>query len=122
MMRLSLRRYPERPATWSRPKSNCTACRCTSPTQPASAPPRDAVELEGIRRTRRELGTADHALVVVDVAADDGLDELLAELPEGLPCTIVRNKVDLTGEPAGRIPADPARNERRYGAVRPPWP
>ena len=77
----------------------------------------DAVELEGIRRTRRELGTADHALVVTDVVANDDLDELLTELPSGLPCTIVRNKVDLTGEPAGRVLVHPGAGDPALARV-----
>jgi len=63
----------------------------------------DEVEAEGIRRTRRELGRADHALVIVDsaTAGEGDVQELLQGLPEGLAYTVVRNKVDLSGEAAG---------------------
>jgi tRNA modification GTPase len=63
----------------------------------------DVVEEEGVRRARAELGRADHALLVVDAAASTPQDlaSLRAELPPGLATTVVRNKVDLTGEPAG---------------------
>jgi tRNA modification GTPase len=60
---------------------------------------RDRVEEEGIRRARAELRSADHALIVLDAnRADHELDALTAELPDGLGYTVVRNKIDLTGE------------------------
>ncbi len=63
----------------------------------------DAVEQEGVRRARAELAAADHALVIVDASGPfaGDVEALLAELPPGLGRTIVRNKVDLTGEAAG---------------------
>ncbi len=66
-------------------------------------PSSDAVEAEGIRRAQRELATADYALVVVDSQTITAQQEaeLLAELPELLACTVVRNKVDLSDEPPG---------------------
>jgi tRNA modification GTPase len=71
-------------------------------------PARDIVEEEGVRRARSELALADHAMVVVDASAspDADLGELLATLPPGLVCTIVRNKVDLTGETPGTAAGD----------------
>ena len=59
----------------------------------------DAVEREGVRRARRELARADRVLWVYDAAADGdnrGLAE--AELPQGVPVTLVRNKIELLGE------------------------
>ena len=65
---------------------------------------RDRVEEEGIRRARAELRSADHALIVLDAnRADHDLDALMAELPDGLGYTVVRNKIDLTGESAGPV-------------------
>ena len=65
---------------------------------------RDRVEEEGIRRARAELRSADHALIVLDAnRADHDLDALTAELPDGLGYTVVRNKIDLTGESAGPV-------------------
>lgn len=63
----------------------------------------DRVEAEGIRRTRSQLATADHALLVVDATTRwrDTLVELLGELPDGLHYTVVVNKIDLTGDPPG---------------------
>ena len=61
----------------------------------------EAVEREGIRRAHSQLADADHALLIVDAAAGETADELRSEVPEGLGCTVVRNKVDLTGEAAG---------------------
>jgi tRNA modification GTPase len=60
--------------------------------------PADAVEVEGIRRTRAEIARADLVLFVVDAAADPAAEALAAEratLPEGVPVTLVFNKVDL---------------------------
>jgi tRNA modification GTPase len=67
----------------------------------------DPVELEGVRRARDQLGTADLALLVIDASSGAG-DEaaLLAEVPAGIPVIRVRNKVDLTGECAGPHAAD----------------
>ena len=65
---------------------------------------RDRVEEEGIRRARAELRSADHALIVLDAnRADHDLEALTAELPDELSYTVVRNKIDLTGEPAGPV-------------------
>jgi tRNA modification GTPase len=62
----------------------------------------DTVEEEGIRRARRELENADHALLIVDTTDEaDAIDELLSELPSGLGYSIVRNKADLSNEAAG---------------------
>jgi tRNA modification GTPase len=67
----------------------------------------DAIEEEGIRRARQQIATADHALIVIDVA--DQLSNQSAnresnwhdELPAGLGCTFVHNKIDLSGDPPG---------------------
>ncbi len=61
------------------------------------------VEREGVRRAREQLAAADYALVVVDTASDDDIASILAELPEDLPHTIVRNKIDLRGASPGLI-------------------
>jgi tRNA modification GTPase len=65
------------------------------------------VEAEGIRRAREQLAQADHALLVIDSHDGDGLDELRAELPEGLDYTAVFNKIDLSGRPAGAADGRP---------------
>jgi tRNA modification GTPase len=60
--------------------------------------PADVVEAEGIRRTRAEIARADLVLFVVDAAADPAAEAYAAEratLPEGVPVTLVFNKVDL---------------------------
>lgn len=64
-------------------------------------PARDAIEAEGVRRAQRELERADRILLVVDdtQAAGDAT-ELLRQLPP-VPCTVVRNKIDLSGRAAG---------------------
>jgi len=63
----------------------------------------DAVEREGIRRAREALEHADHALLVLDDTDRDPLAEqtLLKALPDGLPVTVIRNKIDLSGRVAG---------------------
>ena len=60
----------------------------------------DRIEEEGIRRARAAMANADAVLWIQDVtsSADETIDE---ELPKGIPVTIVRNKIDLTGEAAG---------------------
>jgi tRNA modification GTPase len=84
----------------------------------------DAVEAEGIRRARQEILRADRVLYVIDAShrgrdgaasagggAEDGvgdgpiapvdLDPQLAGLPPELPVTVIYNKIDLVGTPAG---------------------
>ena len=62
----------------------------------------DAVEAEGVRRARSEIGRADRILYVVDAAAaaeSRSLTEELAQLPPGIAVTLIINKIDLTGMP-----------------------
>lgn len=59
----------------------------------------DQVEKEGVRRAREELHKADQLLWVYDAQADPqnkGINQ--AKLPQGIPITLVRNKVDKVGE------------------------
>ncbi|MCU7948056.1 MAG: tRNA uridine-5-carboxymethylaminomethyl(34) synthesis GTPase MnmE [Candidatus Thiodiazotropha sp. (ex Cardiolucina cf. quadrata)] len=61
----------------------------------------DPVEEEGIRRAKREIEQADHVLWVFDDQTDPqhlALDR--SRLPEGVPVTLVRNKIDLANRPA----------------------
>jgi tRNA modification GTPase len=66
----------------------------------------DVVEAEGIRRARRAMAHADAVLWIQDATepAPGGIDEAV---PPGVPVTIVRNKTDLSGEPAGREGGEP---------------
>jgi tRNA modification GTPase len=68
------------------------------------------IEAEGIRRAREQLAQADYALLVIDSSDPaDALASLRAELPDGLPYLVVRNKIDLSGEPSGIAADDPNR-------------
>jgi tRNA modification GTPase len=65
----------------------------------------DAVEVEGIRRARREMHTADRILYLADVSTPGeatvaGLNAQLEALPPGVAVTVVFNKIDLVGLPA----------------------
>jgi tRNA modification GTPase len=65
----------------------------------------DRIEAEGIRRAREALASADAVLWIQDAGdagSAAGLDE---DLPRDVPWVVVRNKIDLTGEPAGRLPS-----------------
>jgi tRNA modification GTPase len=72
-------------------------------------PAMDVVEAEGVRRARNEIARADRVLYVVDTGAGENaagqwaaeLDAELEQLPAGVPVTLVFNKIDLTGAPAG---------------------
>ncbi|QNM96783.1 tRNA uridine-5-carboxymethylaminomethyl(34) synthesis GTPase MnmE [Chitinimonas koreensis] len=68
----------------------------------------DTVERIGIERTWAAVAKADLALLLIDsregITAHD--EAILARLPERLPRVHVFNKIDLTGEPAGRAEAD----------------
>jgi tRNA modification GTPase len=63
----------------------------------------DPVEAEGVERAQRALGDADRVLWVSDVR--DGVEQAMAaaraEIPAGVPFTVLLNKVDLAGG-AGR--------------------
>lgn len=57
----------------------------------------DVVEAEGIRRARVEIAKADRVLFVIDASTDPKAEAWLAEKsqwPEGLPVTLVFNKID----------------------------
>lgn len=59
----------------------------------------DAVEVEGMRRTRLEMARADRVLFVIDGAADPQARAYYEErdaLPPDVPVTLVLNKCDLT--------------------------
>jgi len=72
---------------------------------------RDAVEREGIRRATDEFATADRILLVVDATDRDDPDsgnpigkkirDVAAQLPQDIPVTLVRNKIDLVEEEPG---------------------
>lgn len=64
----------------------------------------DRVEAEGIRRAREALANADACLWVQDASRPAPVGE---NLPNGAELTIVRNKIDLTGEAAGQVACDP---------------
>jgi tRNA modification GTPase len=63
----------------------------------------DIVELEGIRRTQKELAQADHVLLIVDdsqgITAQD--QKILADIPADKPLTVIRNKIDRSGHEPG---------------------
>jgi tRNA modification GTPase len=64
----------------------------------------DVVEAEGVRRARSEMTRADRVLYILDASIAGGDDpELyaaeLAQLPPGIPVTLVLNKIDLIGVP-----------------------
>jgi len=66
----------------------------------------DRVEEEGIRRARKAMSNADAVLWIQDAGAgSDG--ELDAGVPGDIPVTIIRNKIDTTGEQPGADPGDP---------------
>ena len=62
----------------------------------------DPVEQEGVRRAREELKRADHILWIFDARTDPECRSLDGKwVPPGVPLTLVRNKIDLTGASAG---------------------
>ncbi|MGD8510530.1 MAG: tRNA uridine-5-carboxymethylaminomethyl(34) synthesis GTPase MnmE [Gammaproteobacteria bacterium] len=64
----------------------------------------DPVEAEGVRRARQEMEKADLVLLLVDAAETDPdtvIEMRDMSIPEEVPVTVVRNKVDLTSEPPG---------------------
>ncbi len=67
----------------------------------------DPVEIEGIRRARAEIEKSDRILWIFDDRADpEHLDLDRAMLPENVPLTLVRNKIDLSSKPAQILETD----------------
>lgn len=62
----------------------------------------DRIEAEGIRRAREALVNADAVLWIQD-ATDKEQEEPKENLPEGVPVTVVHNKIDVSGDPAGLV-------------------
>ena len=76
----------------------------------------DVVEAEGVRRALAELKRADRVLYILDATAPDaqsGASDLARgfnELPQGVPVTLIFNKIDLSGaEPQVDEVRDPPR-------------
>ena len=66
----------------------------------------ERVESEGVRRARTAMSDADRILLVIDDSEpvdEEQIVELLAELPDGVARTIVRNKIDLRNGSPQRI-------------------
>ena len=67
----------------------------------------DEVERIGIARAWEEIAQADKVLLMIDSTEQKVDDfkaewaEFLAKLPPNMPVTVIRNKVDLSGEPEG---------------------
>ncbi|MGN8199363.1 tRNA uridine-5-carboxymethylaminomethyl(34) synthesis GTPase MnmE [Salinisphaera sp. RV14] len=63
----------------------------------------DPVEAEGVRRARAEIAAADRVLLVIDDQAGLTLADraLLDEIPAEMGVTVVANKIDRSGAPAG---------------------
>lgn len=65
------------------------------------------VEIEGMRRARAEIEQADRILWVFDDRADpEHLTLDRSTLPENVPLTLVRNKIDLSGKAAELLHTD----------------
>jgi tRNA modification GTPase len=73
----------------------------------------DVVEREGVRRAAAEMARADRVLFVIDTEIDPdahAFAEERARLPEGVPVTLVFNKIDLAaGLPVADTVAGPPR-------------
>jgi len=72
----------------------------------------DEVEQIGIARAWEEIRQADRILLMVDATTTDKTEpheiwpDFIDQLPRSAPVTVIRNKVDLSGEPVG-ISAEP---------------
>lgn len=70
------------------------------------------IEQEGVRRSWQQIKQADHILLLVDDQPGFSVEDqqILDQLPDNLEHTIVFNKIDLTGRPAGKQPLETAAN------------
>jgi len=62
----------------------------------------DVVEVEGMRRAHRAMEKADQVLLIIDASEGTAAETWPESLPDGASLTVVRNKIDLTGEAADR--------------------
>jgi len=62
----------------------------------------DQIEAEGIRRAKKALKKADAALWIQDSTTNDIDGGPGENLPDDIPVLVVRNKIDLSGQAAGR--------------------
>ena len=78
----------------------------------------DTVEREGIRRAWAAIRSADRLLLLVDDRLGVGRPEVevMENLPEGVGCTLVRNKIDLSGSEPGLRSDDEVHISARTGA------
>jgi len=60
----------------------------------------DEIESEGVRRAQAVMEQADHILFIMDDSLD-APQSINESIPSGIPITIVRNKVDLSGRKPG---------------------
>jgi tRNA modification GTPase len=67
----------------------------------------DPVELLGMERARKAMESADRLLLLIDDQAGytDADAAILDDLPEGVPHTLIFNKIDLTGRAPGPVAA-----------------
>lgn len=64
----------------------------------------EAIEREGMARARAAMARADHVLVVLDDnERDHDVASLLSHVPADISRTLLYNKIDLTGRPAGEF-------------------
>jgi tRNA modification GTPase len=69
----------------------------------------DEIESEGVRRAQQAMQRADRVLLLLDDsdATTETFDAVKLELPPGVPCTVVRNKIDKSGRAPGvAVPPD----------------
>lgn len=65
----------------------------------------DRIEAEGIRRARKAMAEADAVLWIQD-ATEATPGRIEEPVPDGIPVTIVRNKIDLSGDSPGLVAGD----------------
>jgi tRNA modification GTPase len=63
----------------------------------------DTIETEGMRRAKQAMTRAERVLLIVDDSEPTGpdIEALRTHLPNDLPYTVIRNKIDLSGRAAG---------------------
>jgi tRNA modification GTPase len=63
----------------------------------------DPIEMEGVKRAKKAIASADIVLFIVDDRDNKNNDYAISlrEIPQEIPTTVVINKIDLTGNKAG---------------------
>ncbi|GMR20446.1 MAG: tRNA uridine-5-carboxymethylaminomethyl(34) synthesis GTPase MnmE [Gammaproteobacteria bacterium] len=71
----------------------------------------DDIEQQGVSRAHQAMSRADHILIISDdnQPQQQAIEQIISNLPVGVSHTLIKNKIDLTGRPPGRVEGESER-------------